>query len=98
MTGLEAFAYGLLGGIAVELIEVRRIHARSQKVRKRYFDDRLFWWLRLAFAVLGGCFAIAYNDLGPELNAWLAVTIGAAWPTIFGRATDTLPLPAAHTN
>jgi hypothetical protein len=93
---MTVFLYGVLGALAVEWIEIARVQSRPKRTRRTIFGDATYWVVRVGFVFLGGGMAVAYTNIPEtELNSWLAVTVGAAWPTIIGRSIDTLPLPGA---
>lgn len=95
----QAFLFGLLGAGGLEFIELMRIGQRPKRQRRAVLRDPYLWIVRTGSVLFGGAVAVAYS-IGPEFDIGpvLAVTVGAAWPTIVGRAQDALPLATVRSD
>lgn len=91
----EALLLGAAGGTVAEIIQIGRLSVRPESFRNAYFQSRLFWGIRVAFALTGGVVAFVFfleNELGPIL----AFTVGLAWPLFLGQASDVRQLPVVR--
>jgi hypothetical protein len=99
MTGAEGFFFGLIGGVALEFLEVVRVSRMPKRDRKRHTEDRLWWSVRGGSALLGAAFGMAYTVSATNPVEFVALTMGAAWPTVVGRIwTDGGPQVVTKTN
>jgi len=98
MPGSQALLWGAVGAAALAAVEFFRVVARPKKVRRRQLNDPWWWSTHVVSIAIGGGFAAAYTQI-PDIqaNSWIALTVGAAWPTILGRAQDAAPLPSVKT-
>ena len=81
---LPAFLYGVLGGAAVELVQLSKCQTRG-RVPKRY-KDRSYWLVRVLLAAVGGAVAAVATD-----TPLLALHVGAATPALIDRFVESPP-------
>jgi hypothetical protein len=86
MPGWQGLLFGLIGGSALEFLEVARVAKLPLRERKKSTHDSLFWFVRIGSALLGGAFGLGYAVSSAHPSEFAAITVGAAWPTIVGRA------------
>jgi hypothetical protein len=98
MTGLDGFLFGLIGGAALEFLEVVRVSRLPKKVRNGHTEDRMWWGVRGGSAVLGGLFGMAYTVSATHPVELVALTMGAAWPSVVGRVQEVAPAIVAKTS
>ena len=78
MSPLEAFAWGFLGSVAVEIITIfNALRATPNGLPARY-RSVVFWIVRALVAFLAGGLALAYGIPTPIL----AMNVGAATPLL----------------
>ena len=88
MSGGHGFLLGVMGGGALEFLEIARLLPLSKKKRRQSTHDLLFWFVRVGFAVFGGVFGYLYVVTSQNPVAFVAAVFGAAWPTIVGRSGE----------
>lgn len=93
MTGLEAFAWGLLGGVGAELLGWYKLRSIPTSELPVHLRSRLYWIVTSLMAVTGGLIALAYFRSGVGLHAILAINVGAATPLLLERFIGTGPRP-----
>jgi hypothetical protein len=86
MAGWQGFLYGLIGGGALEFLEIVRVSRLPRRERNRNTHDQLFWLIRAGSTLFGGAFGLGYVVSSAHPSEFVAITVGAAWPTIVGRA------------
>jgi hypothetical protein len=84
-TVYHAFAYGLVGSSAVEIILILQAMGPRGAIPGKY-KTKLFWIVRIFLAFLAGGIATAY--FSPHLPLFLYVHLGAATPAILTRVSQ----------
>jgi len=86
---LDAYLWGLLGGISVELHSWWKLR-ESKKLP--HFAKRWAYWLpTVLMALFGGLFPLLYISSGTELSPLLAVHLGASAPVFVGNLSKAAP-------
>ena len=80
----DLFAIGVAGGIAAEV-------AGWFKIRRELHKSKLYWFITVVMALMGGLIVFIYWKSGTFLNAFLAFNVGASAPLIFERLVDQAP-------
>jgi hypothetical protein len=89
---LQQFAWGFVGSLAVEVVQIHCLLGRSRKLPLRY-SKPVYWISRLLLAMTAGGLAVAYDIKTPVL----ALHVGAATPLIVQALAQNLGnLLAAH--
>jgi hypothetical protein len=91
MGAWEAVAWGLFGGLLVEvagLYELRKIP--SDEFPRHVFSKR-YWIITALMVLIGGMLVLGYERSGASLSALLAVNIGASAPLLIGRLVGNVP-------
>lgn len=81
------FWLGVLGGAFAELLKL--LHLRTRESLPKYLKSPFYWGVTLAFVAVGGVVATLYGI--SNVNALLAVNIGASAPLIIAGLARTVP-------
>jgi len=89
----EAFAYGVGGGAAVELLKWWRL--REELMEKGVPDwsrSPLYWVITLVMVLAGGGLVFIHMRSGAVLTALLALQVGASTPLILTGIAREVPI------
>jgi hypothetical protein len=78
MNLIEAFIWGFVGSVAVEVIAIIQFYTSANSNLPERYSQFAFYVVRFLLALIGGGLAVAYNIDNPIL----AINIGAATPLI----------------
>ena len=85
--------WGIRGGIAAEALRWFRIRDELYKGVPDWARSWLYWMVTIVMIVFGGVFVRAYeNSADVQLNALLALNIGASAPLILRSFVSQVPL------
>ena len=83
---MELFWWGIAGGFAAEVLHwwrlFRNANAGASSNFPVYAKSPVYWILTVILTGLGGLLVYAYASSGTELNAILALNLGASAPLI----------------
>jgi hypothetical protein len=89
VTGLEAFLYGLGGGVVPELVSLYK--ERDQPQLPIRFKSWIYWAITVGMILAGGGLAAAYAASNNQLSPILAINVGASAPLILASLTSAAP-------
>ena len=91
MSLLEAFVWGLAGGIGAEVSVLFAHRHRAPGDIPYYLKGWFYYVAALLMILFGGIVALAHASTpGITLNAILAIQIGASAPLIFRKLSETI--------
>jgi hypothetical protein len=88
---LAAFAYGVGGGMAAELLGLFRLRRKAPGQLPLWLKSPFYWLVTIAMMLAGGGLALAYVASHISLSPILAVNVGASAPLILGTLTSQTP-------
>ena len=86
---------GAFGGLAMRLLDLAELYKLPPE-RRPDVRDPLYWIQFFVFPLVGGVTTFAYAQSGTELNAILAVNIGASAPLILRSLRNVAPALGPH--
>lgn len=87
-----AFVWGVFGGIATEALGVFKLRHDHPGSWPSFYHWLSYWAITGTFIVVGGVLAAAYST-AVNLNALLAIYIGASAPLLIGHLVSQTPPP-----
>lgn len=89
---MEAFLWGAIGGLLVELIGLRDLHRQAKRKKLPAFIRSKTYLILAALAILGsGVLPLLYVRSGTSLPALLAFNVGASAPVFVRTAATSVP-------
>lgn len=88
---LEAFVYGVLGGLFVEIAGLWKLRHELKPDLPAYLKSWFYWLLTTSMILSGGVLASIYIKSGVELSPILSVNVGATAPLVIGSFTASAP-------
>jgi hypothetical protein len=85
----EVFGAGCFGGFLGDFLRWYKLRTLDPKKLPEYIKSPLYWFLTLLMWGIGGLLATAYGT--HEVNAILALNIGASAPLIIQRLASNIP-------
>ena len=89
LSELEALIFGVIGGIVPELVALYRLRREPQL--PAWFKSPIYWAITLVMIAAGGGLAVVYVKSGVNLNAIIAINVGASAPLILGTVSKEVP-------
>jgi hypothetical protein len=87
----DLFAIGVAGGIAAEVAGWFKIRRELHRGLPDWSKSKLYWFITVVMALMGGLIVFIYWKSGTFLNAFLAFNVGASAPLILERLVDQAP-------
>jgi hypothetical protein len=91
MGGLETFLWALFGGIGAEIAVVFGLRHSAPHEFPYWLRSPLYYVVAALMVLAGGGIALAYARSGVNLNAILALQLGASAPLILRKLRDAVP-------
>jgi hypothetical protein len=86
-----AFAFGILGGIAGEVLNLE-VHRRTVREKwPKYLRQRRYWSLGLLYVFFGGVLPFMHTFDGSKLTAWASFNLGLTAPLVLKGAFRAAP-------
>ncbi len=98
MTGTEAFIFGTLGGLLINVVRLAELASLPQIERPPTFSDPLWVFQFLALPLVGGVLAGVYQADGAGLKPLIAMNIGVSAPLILKTLAAAVPKQAGKVN
>lgn len=88
---IYSIIYSIIGGLAINLWRYIEL-CRSDNEQEKEFARHKVYWIQFIFSpILGGILTSAYINSGVQLNAILAIQIGASSPLILKSLASSVP-------
>lgn len=91
MAALELFGWGMLGGIAGEVLGAFRLRHQVPEQFPGWLKSWFYWIVAIVMVLLGGGVVVAYVRSGFTITPILAIHLGASAPTLFGSFVSQAP-------
>lgn len=91
MSVLEMVAWGLLGGLLVEIAGLYELRTTPSTEFPRHLLSLSYWVITGVMVLAGGGLVLVYARSGETLSALAAVNIGASAPLIISRLVAAPP-------
>lgn len=98
MTGTEAFLFGTLGGLLINVVRLAELASLPRIERPPTFSDPLWAFQFFALPVVGGVLAGVYQADGAALKPLLAMNIGVSAPLILKTLAAAVPKQTGKVN
>jgi hypothetical protein len=89
LSEFEALIFGVIGGLVPELVALYRLRREPQL--PAWTKSTIYWLITLAMIAAGGGLAVIYVKSGVNLNAFIALNVGASAPLILGTLSKEVP-------
>ena len=86
---LAAFSLGFLGAFLADFIGWYKLRRLKPEELPKYLSSFFYWIISFAMWIVGGILVILYGT--SNVNAILALNIGASAPLIIGRFASIIP-------
>ncbi len=91
MNGAEVVGWALFGGLVAELLGVFELRHKVPADLPYWLRSKFYWWTVVGMILAGGILALAYVRSGMQLNALLAINVGASAPLALRQAISSAP-------
>ena len=91
MDAATVFAFGFAGGAVVQLLDIFALAKVPADRRDAWLASWFYWGAFVAYALVGGLVALAFELSGVSVQPLLALNVGAAWPLVLERGAQKLP-------
>jgi|SRR6266571_2964459 hypothetical protein len=88
---MEPFWFGIIGGLAINLLRLADLAHVPHAERPKTFSDPYYVVQFLVLPLLGGVLVFAYHAGGTAISPILALNIGASAPLIFKSFGSAIP-------
>jgi hypothetical protein len=88
---IETIGWALFGGLVAEFIGIFELRHKVLADLPYWFRSKFYWASVLGMIVVGGVLALAYLRAGMNLNALLAINVGASAPLALRQAISNVP-------
>lgn len=91
MNGAEVVGWALFGGLVAELLSVFELRHKVPADLPYWLRSKFYWGTVIGMILAGGILALAYLRSGMQLNALLAINVGASAPLALRQAISNAP-------
>lgn len=91
MSAAEVVAWALFGGLVAEFLGVFELRHKVPADLPYWLRSKFYWSTVVGMIVVGGILALAYLRSGMQLNALLAINVGASAPLVLRQAISNVP-------